>query len=42
VGGFVLIEAKDLNEAIQVASKLPAARFGGVEIRPVRELTRST
>jgi hypothetical protein len=39
VGGFILIEAKDLNEAIQVASKIPAARLGGVEVRPIKELT---
>ena len=36
--GFVLIQAKDLNEAIRVASKIPSARVGSVEVRPVREL----
>ena len=36
--GFVLIAAKDLNEAIRVASKIPSARVGSVEVRPVREL----
>jgi len=41
VCGFVLIEAKDLNEAIQLASKLPSIRLGAVEVRPVRELTHS-
>ena len=35
LGGFYLIEAKDLNEAIQVAAKIPSARFGSVEVRPV-------
>ena len=35
LGGYYLIEAKDLNEAIQVASRIPSARFGSVEIRPV-------
>lgn len=35
LGGYYLIEAKDLNDAIQVASRIPDARFGGVEIRPV-------
>jgi hypothetical protein len=35
LGGFYLIEAKDLNEAIQITSRIPAARFGGVEVRPV-------
>lgn len=37
LGGFFLIEAQDLDEAIRVASKIPAARLGSVEIRPVRE-----
>lgn len=35
LGGFYLIEARDLNDAIQVASRIPSARIGGVEIRPV-------
>jgi hypothetical protein len=37
-GGFILIEARDLDEAIQLASKIPPARFGTVEVRPVLEL----
>jgi hypothetical protein len=37
VGGFFLINARDLNEAIQVASKFPSARFGSMEVRPVME-----
>ncbi len=37
LGGFILIDARDLNEAIQVASKMPEARLGGIEVRPVRE-----
>lgn len=37
LAGFFLIDARDLNEAIQVASKVPAARVGSVEVRPVRE-----
>jgi hypothetical protein len=41
LGGFILIEAKDLNEAIQVASKIPVIRLGGVEVRPIQELTRT-
>lgn len=36
--GYFLIEAHDLNEAIQVTAKIPSARYGYVEIRPVREL----
>lgn len=35
--GFILIDARDLNEAIQVASKMPEARVGSIEVRPVRE-----
>ena len=38
LAGFYLIDARDLNEAIQVASKIPPAREGSVEVRPVREL----
>jgi hypothetical protein len=41
VGGFILIEAKDLNEAIQLASHIPVIRFGAVEVRPVKELAHS-
>lgn len=41
VAGFVLIEARDLNEAIQVAAKIPPARYGFVEVRPIRKLVRS-
>jgi hypothetical protein len=40
LGGFFLIEAVDLNEAIQVASKWPGARFGDIEVRPVEETLR--
>ena len=42
VGGFILIEAKDLDEAIQLASRIPAVRLGAVEVRPVKELVSST
>jgi hypothetical protein len=35
LGGYYLIEAKDLNEAIQVASKIPGARLGSIEVRPI-------
>jgi hypothetical protein len=38
LGGFILITARDLNEAIQVASKIPWARLGSVEVRPILEL----
>ena len=36
-GGYYLIEARDLNEAIQVASRIPEAKIGCVEVRPVAE-----
>jgi hypothetical protein len=35
LGGFYLINARDLNDAIQVASKIPSARTGSIEVRPV-------
>lgn len=38
VAGFYLIEARDLNEAVQVASRIPAAPLGTVEVRPCRDL----
>ncbi|HXX62698.1 MAG TPA: YciI family protein [Bacteroidota bacterium] len=41
LGGFFLITARDLNEAIQLASKWPSARFGSVVVRPVREVANA-
>jgi hypothetical protein len=38
LGGFLLIEARDLNDAIQVAAKIPLARRGCIEVRPVKEI----
>ena len=38
VAGFYFIEARDLNEAIQVASRIPSAPLGTVEVRPCRDL----
>ena len=38
LAGFYLIDARDLNDAIQVAAKIPPARAGSIEVRPVREL----
>ena len=38
LAGFYLLEARDLNEALQMASKIPPAREGSIEVRPVREL----
>jgi hypothetical protein len=40
LGGFFLIEARDLNEAIHVASRIPSARLGSVEVRAVRDLEK--
>ena len=37
LGGYYLIEARDLNDAIQVAAKIPSARLGCVEVRPIME-----
>ena len=37
LGGFVLIHAQNLDEAIQIASKIPLARWGSIEVRPVLE-----
>lgn len=37
----LLIDARDLNEAIQAAAKIPPAREGSIEVRPVRELDPS-
>jgi hypothetical protein len=41
LGGFYLIEARDLNEAIQIAARIPSARIGSVEVRPVEDLGAS-
>ena len=41
VGGFILVEARDKNEAIQLASKIPVARFGAIEVREIKEMVRS-
>ena len=37
LGGYYLINAKDLNDAIQVAAKIPSSRIGTIEIRPIQE-----
>ncbi len=41
LGGFFLIEAKDMDEACEVASRFPPARLGTIEVRPVQELQHS-
>ena len=38
LGGYYLIEAHDLDEAIRIAERVPPARFGTIEIRPVMEI----
>jgi len=38
LAGFYAIEAKDLDEAIAVAARIPPARYGTIEVRPMREL----
>lgn len=38
LGGFVLLEARDLNEAIAIASRLPIAELGCIEVRPVYDV----
>jgi hypothetical protein len=38
LGGFFLVDARDLNEAILIASRIPPARIGAIEVRAVRDL----
>ncbi len=40
LGGFYMIEAKDLNDAIQVAARIPGARYGSVEVRPIMDFSK--
>ncbi|MGO4223038.1 YciI family protein [Lysobacter sp. TAF61] len=40
LGGFFLIEARDLDEAIRIAARIPSARLGSIEVRPVMEFDR--
>ena len=39
LGGFYLIEARDLNEAMQIASHIPSVRTGSVEVRPIHDFS---
>jgi hypothetical protein len=41
LGGFYLVDARDLNEAIQIAAKIPSARFGSIEVRPVVDFSET-
>lgn len=38
LGGYLLIDVRDLNDAIRIAAKFPAAQFGSIEVRPLKEL----
>ena len=38
LAGFILVEARDLNEAIRIATGIPMARLGSIEVRPIMEL----
>ena len=38
IGGYFLVEAKDLSEALEIAAQIPGARIGTVEVRPVTEV----
>jgi len=40
LGGYYLIEAKDMSEATRIAGQIPAARWGSIEVRPIRDVTR--
>jgi hypothetical protein len=41
LGGYYMLEARDLNEAIQIAARIPGARMGCVEVRPVADDSRT-
>ena len=38
LGGFILIEARDLNEAVRIGSNIPMARMGSIEVRPIMDM----
>lgn len=42
LAGFYLVDAESLDDAVQIASKIPPARVGSIEVRPVRELLSTT
>ena len=37
LGGFYLVEAKDLDEAVEIAARIPSSTYGSIEVRPVME-----
>ena len=42
LGGYYLVEAKDLDEAIGIAARIPSVRIGTIEVRPVMEIPAAT
>jgi hypothetical protein len=38
IGGFYLVDCKDLDEAIEIAAKIPGAKVGSIEVRPIWEM----
>jgi len=38
LGGYYMVEAKDLDEAVSIAARIPTAKFGSIEVRPVRKM----
>jgi hypothetical protein len=40
LGGFYIVEAKDLDEAVEIAARIPSARNGSIEVRPVMKLMK--
>jgi hypothetical protein len=40
LAGFFMIDARDQNEAVQIASKMPQALIGSIEVRPIKDLTK--
>src|ERR1700758_720980 len=39
LGGYYMVEAKDLDEAVSIAARIPTAKFGSIEVRPVRKMS---
>jgi hypothetical protein len=39
LGGYYLVEAKDLDEAVSIAARIPAAKTGSIEVRPIRKMS---
>jgi hypothetical protein len=41
LGGYYLVEAKDLDDALQIAARIPSAQFGSIEVRPIWAMNRN-